>query len=86
MDEAIRSFPDFYLYAGFDCTNKWANFLGDVLRREAMTARLQEAFGVTEAEIQSCRERVTSKQWNFVDVAQALEDCLIGKILEHLAA
>jgi hypothetical protein len=79
VDEALRTFPDFYLYAGFDCTNKWANFLGDVLRREAMAARLQEAFGVTEDEIQSCRERVTSKQWNFVDVAQALEDCLIGK-------
>ena len=44
-----------------------------------MAVRLQEALGVTEEEIQSCRERVTLKQWSLVDVAKALEDRLIGK-------
>ena len=62
VEDAVRNFPDFYLYAGFDCTNKWANFLGDEARKEAMTARLQEAFGVTDAEILSCQEKVTTKQ------------------------
>ena len=55
VDDAIRNFPDFFLYAGFDCTNKWANFLGDEARKEAMTARLQEAFGVTDTEILLCQ-------------------------------
>ena len=51
VDDAVRNFPDLYLYAGYDCTNKWANFLGDPARKEAMLARLQEALGVTDAEI-----------------------------------
>ena len=65
VEDAVRNFPDFYLYAGFDCTSKWANFLGDEARKEAMTARLQEALGVTDEEILSCQEKVTSKQWSF---------------------
>lgn len=62
IDDAVRSFPDFFLYAGFDCTIKWANFLRDEARTEAMTARLKEAFGVTDAEIAFCQEKVTTKQ------------------------
>ena len=57
VDEAIRNLQDFYLYAGFDCTNKWAKFLGDEPRKETMTFRLKEAFGITDEEIQSCREK-----------------------------
>ena len=44
VDDVMRNFQDFYLYAGFDCTNKFANFLGDEPRKETMAARLQEAF------------------------------------------
>jgi len=40
---------------------------------------LQEALGVTDEEIQACREKVTSKQWTLADIAKALEVCLIGK-------
>ena len=79
VEDAVCNFPDFYLYAGFDCTNKWANFLGDKARKEAMIARLQEAFGVTDAEILSGQEKVTSKQWSFAHVAKTLEDCLLGE-------
>jgi hypothetical protein len=85
VDDAIQKFEDFYLYAGFDCTHKWANFLGDVPRKQAMSVRLQEALGVTEGEIQSCREKVTSKQWSIVDVAKALEACLVGETVRSHA-
>ena len=53
VDDAVHQFQDFYLYAGFDCTNKWANFLCDEPRRQAMTMRLKDALGVTEEEIVS---------------------------------
>ena len=79
VEDAIHKFNDFYLYAGFDCTNKWANFLGDVPRRQTMVTRLQDALGVTEEEIQYCRDKITSKQWSLVDVAKAVEDCLLGE-------
>ena len=63
-DDATQEFKDFYVYAGFDCTNKWANFLGDVPRRQAMAMPLQEALGVKEEEIflsrQSQFERMES--------------------------
>ena len=74
VDDAIPNFPDFFLYAGFDCTNKWANFLGDEARKEVMTARLHEAFGVTDEEIESCRKKLSTKQWSFAHVAKTLED------------
>ena len=32
VDTAIRKLETFYLYAGFDCTHRWSNFLGDVSR------------------------------------------------------
>ena len=64
VDSAIREFPEFYLYAGFDCTHKWSTFLGDIPRRKAMAMRLQEALGITKEEIESCREKVKSKQWS----------------------
>ena len=50
VEDAVRNFPDFYLYAGFDCTNKWAHYLGDEARKESITARLQEAFGVSQTQ------------------------------------
>ena len=79
VDDAIRNLPDFYLYVGFDCTNKWANFLGDESRKQTIVARLHEALGVTETEIQFCREKVASKQWSLAHVAKALEDYLLGE-------
>jgi hypothetical protein len=44
-----------------------------------MAMRLQEAHGVMEEEIQSCRDKVISKQWSLANVAKALERCLIGE-------
>ena len=79
VEDAVRNFPDFFLYAGFDCTNKWANFLGDEARKEIITARLQEALGVTDAEISSCQEKVTSNQWSFPHVLKTLEVYLLGE-------
>ena len=79
VDDAIKKFEYFYLYAGFDCTTKWANFLGDVQRKTTMAARLQETLGVTQIEIRTCRENVKTGLWNLVDVASALEECLLGK-------
>ena len=47
-------------------------------RRMKMADRLKESLGVTEAEIQSCREKLTSKQWCQADVVEALEESLVG--------
>ena len=86
VEDAVRNFPDFYLYAGFDCTNKWANFLGGEARKEALTARLQEAFGVTDTEILSCQEKVTTKQWSSANVLKHLKIAFLAKTLKRLAA
>ena len=43
-----------------------------------MADRLKESLGVTEGEIQSCREKLTSKQWCQADVVEALEESLVG--------
>ena len=77
VDTAIHHFQDFYLYAGFDCTFRWATYLRDEPRRQAMTSRLRETLGVTEMEIQSCLEKVVA-EWAFYQVADAL-----GKLLDR---
>ncbi len=46
-----------YIYAGYDCTKKWATYLGDPARVASMATRLSEALGFTEAEITLGRER-----------------------------
>ena len=93
VEDAIREFEDFYLYAGFDCTRKWANFLGDASRKKQMSVRLQEALAIMDEEIEACRKKVMSKQWNLVDVVIALEGLLLGEncgapysLAEHMSS
>ena len=35
-DDTIHHLPDLYLYAGFDCSYKWASFLADEGRKKMM--------------------------------------------------
>ena len=78
VDDAIPNFIDFYFYAGYDFTNKWASYLGDASRKSTMATRLREAFGITDKEIQFGREQLTTKVWNYEDVASTLEAFLLG--------
>ena len=80
VEEAIHNLPNLYFYAGFDCTLRWATYLRDEPRRQTMAARLKEAFGVTEQEIDTCRQKVRSKQWSLAQVAAALEILLLDDV------
>ena len=47
VDTAIRKLETFYLYAGFDCTHRWSNFLGDVSRSYLYGCQYRLAIAIT---------------------------------------
>jgi hypothetical protein len=86
VDDAIRELQDLYLYAGFDCTNKWANFLGDTTRRKTMATRLKETLGVAEEEIQFCQKNSLQHSGVLPTLRRRLRTALSARTQEHLAA
>ena len=64
------------MYAGEDCHCKWARYLGDPDRPNALEQRLQEALGVTEDELTDARQRMESGAWHLYHVAELLDEFL----------
>ena len=42
-DDLLKRYPDFFVYAGDDCANRWATFLRDPRRPDELPGRLREA-------------------------------------------
>eukprot|EP00973_Karenia_brevis_P022034 3029917-Karenia_brevis.AAC.1 len=71
----------FYMYGGFDCTHKWAVHLGDPERVGCLAARLSEALGLTEKEVDLGHAKISTGEWSRAQVASALEHYILGSIL-----
>ena len=74
--DLLKHFPDFFIYAGEDCTNRWATFLRAPERQDKLAGRLREALGVTEEEISDAKRRLGSGEWHVHHVAELLDERL----------
>ncbi|CAK0895070.1 unnamed protein product, partial [Prorocentrum cordatum] len=75
-DDLLRHYPDFFVYAGDDCTKRWATFLQAPDRPEKLAGRLREALGVTEEEISDGKRRLETGEWHVHHVAELLDERL----------
>ena len=76
--EAIRLLPEFLTYAGDDCACKWARYLCDPERPQALYRRLQEALGVSDGEIAAAKAKRESGAWSLRNVIEMLEERLLS--------
>ncbi|CAK0862279.1 unnamed protein product, partial [Prorocentrum cordatum] len=75
-DDLLKHYPDFFVYAGDDCTRRWATFLQAPDRPDKLAGRLREALGVTENEISDAKRRLESGEWHVHHVAELLDERL----------
>jgi hypothetical protein len=79
LSKVYEVLPVLFTYSGFDCSLKWATYLGAPALVECMTSRLSDALGVTDEEVSVGRERLDNLVWSFADVVGALDEiCLHG--------
>jgi hypothetical protein len=76
----IAELPAFYDYAGDDCARRWSTYLGDPSRPSCMFDRLSKALGVTADEIETARCHLESGEWTLAQVAQQLDEDLLGAL------
>ena len=76
----IAELPAFYDYAGDDCARRWSTYLGGPSRPSCMFDRLSDALGVTADEIETARCHLESGEWTLAQVAQQLDEDLLGAI------
>ncbi|CAK0850189.1 unnamed protein product, partial [Prorocentrum cordatum] len=76
IDDLLKHYPDFFVYAGDDCTRRWATFLQAPDRPDQLAGRLREALGVTEEEISDAKRRLESGEGHMHHVAELLDERL----------
>ncbi|CAK0847613.1 unnamed protein product, partial [Prorocentrum cordatum] len=85
-DDLLKHCPDFFVYAGDDCANRWATFLRAPDRLDKLAGRLREALGVTENEISDAKRRPESGEWLMHHVAELLDERLNSAHSAHSVA
>ncbi|CAK0792583.1 unnamed protein product, partial [Prorocentrum cordatum] len=85
-DDLLKHYPDFFVYAGDDCANRWATFLRAPDRPDRLAGRLREALGVAEEEISDAKRRLESGEWHMHHVAELLDERLNSAHSAHSAA